>query len=129
MEAKDTRSIPEIVSALTDDLANLVRKESELVRTEVTEKLHQTTRAGMMLAIGGALLIGAFLVLLQALVLALSKFMDPLWASLVVGVVVGLIGFMLIRSGTHKVKPAELMPERSSRQIQKDAQMVKGQAK
>lgn len=129
MQTTDTRSIPEIVTAVTGDLADLVRKESELVRSEVSEKLQQATRAGMMLAIGGALLIGAFLVLLQALVLTLSKFMDPLWASVVVGVVVGLIGFTLVRSGTHKVKPAELMPERSSRQIQKDAQLVKGQAK
>ena len=123
----DTRSIPELVSTLTGDLADLVRKESELVRTEVSEKLSQTAKAGQQIGVGGALLMGGFLVLLQALVLALSKVMDPLWASLVVGLVVGLVGFSLIRSAARKITPAGLAPERSARQFQKDAQLVKEQ--
>ena len=123
----DPRSIPELVSTLTGDLADLVRKESELVRTEVTEKLAQTARAGQLIGIGGGLLLGAFLVLLQALVLALSKIMDPLWASVVVGLVVGLIGFSLIKTAAKKITPAGIAPERSARQLQKDAQLVKEQ--
>ena len=123
----DSRSFPELISALTGDLAELVRKESELVRTEVAEKLVQTARAGQQIGIGGALLLGAFLVLLQALVLALSKVMDPLWASIVVGLVVGLIGFTIIKAATKKITTAGLAPERSARQFQKDAQLVKEQ--
>lgn len=127
MDATETRSIPELVSALTGDLADLVRKESELIRTEVSEKLAQTAKAGQQLSLGAALLLGAFLVLLQAAVLALSKFMDPLWASLVVGVGVALIGYSLIKGATKKVSPAQLTPDRSARQLHKDAQLVKGQ--
>ena len=123
----DSRSFPELISALTGDLAELVRKESELVRTEVAEKLAETARAGQQIGIGGALLLGAFLVLLQALVIALSKVMDPLWASIVVGVVVGLIGFSLVRSASRKITPAGLAPGRAARQFQKDAQLVKEQ--
>jgi xanthine/uracil permease len=127
MDTNDPRSIPQLISALTADLANLVRKESELVRTEVSEKLSQTAKAGQQISIGAALLLGAFLVLLQALVLAVSKFMDPLWASILVGVVVGLIGYTLIKGATKKVSPAELAPDRSARQFKKDAQLVKEQ--
>lgn len=123
---QDSRSIPDLVTAVANDLANLVRKESELVRTEVSEKLNDAKRAGAQLSLGGALLLGAFLVLLQALVILLSKLMDPFWASLLVGVVVGLIGFSLVRSAGHKVKPAQLAPDRTARQLQKDAQLVKG---
>jgi hypothetical protein len=129
VDATDTRSLPELVSALTGDLANLVRKESELVRTEVSEKLAHTAKAGAMMAIGAALLLGAFLVLLQALVIALSKAMDPLWASVIVGVLVGAAGYLLIRSAVAKVKPAELAPDRTARQLHKDAQLVKGQVR
>jgi xanthine/uracil permease len=123
----DGRSFPELISALTGDLAELVRKESELVRTEVAEKLAETAKAGQRIGVGGALLLGAFLVLLQALVLALSKVMDPLWASVVVGLVVGLIGYSLIRSAARKITPAGLAPQRTARQFQKDAQLVKEQ--
>lgn len=129
METADPRSIPELISTLTGDLANLVRKESELVRTEVSEKLQQTAKAGQTLSLGAALLLGAFLVLLQALVLALGKFMDPLWASLIVGVTVGLVGYSLVRGALKAVTPAQLSPDRSARQLQKDAQFVKEQVR
>ena len=129
MEGSDPRSIPELISTLTGDLADLVRREGELVRTEVTEKIQQTAKAGQTLSIGAALLLGAFLVLLQALVLALSKVMDPLWASIVVGVTVGLIGYSLVKGAMKHVRPAQLAPDRSARQLQKDAQFVKGQVR
>jgi hypothetical protein len=121
----DPRSLPELISSLTSELANLVRKESELVRTEISEKISSAAHAGQQLGMGAALLLGAFLVLLQALVLALSKVMDPLLASILVGVAVGAIGFMLIKGAVAKVKPSALAPERSARQLGKDAHLVK----
>jgi len=127
MDMNDTRSIPELISTLTGDLANLVRKEGELVRTEVTEKLHQTAKAGQGLALGGALLLGAYLVLLQAAVMALSRVMDPLWASLLVGAVVGISGYFLIKGAMRLLSPDRLTPDRAARQIQKDTQLVKEQ--
>lgn len=123
----DSRSLPELVSSLTGELANLVRKESELVRTEVSEKISSVAHAGQQMGIGAALLVGAFLVLLEALVLALSKLVDPLLASIIVGVVVGGIGFMMIKGAAAKVKPSALAPERSARQLGKDADLVKEQ--
>lgn len=122
----DPRTLPELVSQLTTDLATLVRKESELVRTELSEKLHSAGKAAGEIAAGGLLMVAALLVLLQALVLALSKIMDPLWASLLVGVVVAALGYVLVRAGTKMLKPGNLTPDRSARQLQKDAELMKG---
>ena len=127
MSELETRSIPEIISAVTGDLANLVRKESELVRTEVSEKISDAAKAGVSMSIGAALLLGAFLCLLAAVVIALSHVMDPAWAALLVGVVAGLIGYSLVRAAAKKVQPSALSPDRSARQLQKDAQLVKEQ--
>ena len=123
----DTRTIPELVSTLTSDLANLVRKEGELVRTEVTEKISHTGKAVAQIAIGGVLLLGAFMVLLQALVVALSKVMDPLWASLIVGLLVGLAGWLVVQAAVKMMKPAALAPDRTVRQMQKDRELLKEQ--
>lgn len=128
MDGQDPRSIPEILTAVAGDLADLVRKEGELIRAEVSEKVQEASRAGVRISLGAALLLGAFLVLLQALVIALSKVMDPLWASLIVGVVVGLIGYSLVKSGAGQVSGSKMSPERSTRQVRKDAQLIKGQA-
>jgi xanthine/uracil permease len=122
----ESRTLPELVSQLTTDLATLVRKESELVRTELTEKLHTAGKAVGEIAAGGILLLAALLVLLQALVIALSKVMDPLWASLLVGVAVAAIGVFLVRTGMKLMKPEHLKPDRTTRQLQKDAELVKG---
>ncbi|ACG77463.1 conserved hypothetical protein [Phenylobacterium zucineum HLK1] len=122
----DARTLPELVSQLTTDLATLVRKESELVRTEMTEKMHLAGKAVGEIVAGGVLLLAALGVLLAALVQALSEYMHPAFASLLVGVVVAAIGIVLVRAGMKMMKPENLTPDRSARQLQKDAQLVKG---
>jgi VIT1/CCC1 family predicted Fe2+/Mn2+ transporter len=114
------------VSQLAGDLSNLVRKESELVRTELTEKLNAAGRAAAEVAAGGVFLIAALLVLLQALVLALSHVMPAVWASLLVGVVVAVLGWVLVRAGMKAMNPKSLTPDRTARQLSKDADLLKG---
>jgi hypothetical protein len=127
MSDADARSIPEIISDVTGDLANLVRKESELVRTEMSEKIADAARAGVSMSLGAGLLLGSFLCLLAAAVIGLGHVMDVGWAALLVGVVVGLFGYTLVRGAAKKFQPSALAPDRTTRQIQKDAQLVKEQ--
>ncbi|HEY8616028.1 phage holin family protein [Phenylobacterium sp.] len=122
---EDPRSIPELISALTGDLANLVRKESELVRTEVGEKLSHAGKAGGKIALGAVLLLGALMVLLQAVVILLSKVMDPFWASLIVGVLVGVAGLLLVKAAVAAFKPENMGPNRTVRQLKQDAEIVR----
>ena len=123
---RDGRSLPELVSQLTSDLATLVRRESELVRTELGEKLQAAGRAVGEVVAGGVLVLAALLVLLQALVLALAKVMDPIWASLLVGVGVAGVGLWLVRTGMKLMSPDHLSPQRSVRQLEKAADLMKG---
>ena len=122
----DMRTLPELVSQLTTDLASLVRKESELVRTEVGEKLHSAGKAAGEIAAGGILLLAALGVLLAALVQGLSEYMHPAFAALLVGVVVAALGGVLVRTGLKMLTPGNLTPDRSARQLRKDAQLMKG---
>lgn len=123
------RSIPQLLSDFTSDFTNLLRKESELVRAEFSEKLGQLARGGGEMAAGAICLLAALLVLLQALVIALSKLMDPAWASLLVGVVVAIVGVVLLRAGAKTAQVSNLKPDRTVRQLEKDAQLAKEQVK
>jgi hypothetical protein len=118
--------LADLVGQLGTDLASLVRKESELIRTELTEKVSAAARAVGEMAAGGLLLVAALLVLLQALVLALSKVMDPIWASLLVGLSVAAVGYLLVRAGKKALSPDALKPDRTARQLRKDAELIKG---
>lgn len=123
------RSVVDLIGQLTGDLAELVKKESELIRAELSEKVKSAGRAVADIAAGGLLLVAALLVLLQALVLALSKVMDPIWASLLVGVVVAGVGYVLIRAGMKLLSAEALKPDRSARQLKKNVELVKGAGK
>ena len=123
---REARGLTDLVAQLGGDLAALVRKESELVRAEVSEKLNAAGKAVTDIAAGSLLLIAALLVLLQALVLALSKLMDPIWAALLVGLSVAAVGFLLVRAGMKAVSLDGLKPDRTARQLKKDAQLMKG---
>ena len=120
------RGLTDLIGQLGGDLAGLVRKESELIRAEVSEKLTAAGKAVADIAAGGLLLIAALLVLLQALVLALSKVMDPIWAALLVGLGVAAVGYLLVRAGMKAISLSALKPDRTARQLKKDAELMKG---
>jgi xanthine/uracil permease len=128
----DTGTVPrgpgvaDLLGQLGADVAGLVRKESELVRAEISEKVSSAGKAVADIAAGGLLLVAALLVMLQALVLALSKVMDPIWASLIVGVVVAGVGYVLVRAGMKAISLKGLSPDRTARQLKKDAELMKG---
>lgn len=123
----DNRSIPQLIGDLSSDLTGLLRKESELVRAEVSEKLAQLLKASGEMAAGAICLMVALLILLQALVIALAKVVGAGWASLIVGLVVAAVGVILLRAGAKSAAPRQLTPERSLRQVEKDAQLAKEQ--
>lgn len=124
--APRSTSVGDLLGQLGADIAGLVQKEVQLARAEVSEKVSNAAKAVTDIAAGGLLLMAALLVLLQALVLALSKFMDPTWASLLVGVVVAGVGYVLVRAGMKAMSLKNLAPDRSARQLKKDAELMKG---
>jgi xanthine/uracil permease len=125
----DSRSFGQLLADLTSDLSRLVRSEAELIRLEISEKSKVLGRAGAEFAAGAILLLAALMILLQAVVLALSKVMDPVLASLLVGVVVAGIGYVLLKAGARTAAPSNLRPERAVNSLKKDAELVKEQVK
>jgi hypothetical protein len=68
---KTTRSIPELIGDVVNDFTVLVRKETELARVEMSEKIGDLG-IGIGLLVGGSvLLIPALVILLQAAVAGL----------------------------------------------------------
>lgn len=123
----ENRSVPQLIGDLSGDLTGLLRKESELIRAEVSEKVSQLAKASGEMAAGAICLMAALLILLQAVVIALAKVVGAGWASLIVGVAVAVLGVVLVRAGAKAAAPSQLTPERSIRQVEKDAHLAKEQ--
>jgi hypothetical protein len=123
------RSLGELFSDLTRDMSTLMRQETQLATTEMTQK---ATRAGKSagVLVGGALIAYAgFFALLWAIVYGLtSLFGLPLWASfLIVAIIVLAVGGLMAYRGYDKLRKTDLMPRQTVETLKEDAQWAKEQ--
>src|SRR3954447_6799730 len=122
------RSVADLFGSAIGQISTLFRKEVQLARAELGEKLGDAAGAITPLAAGGALLLGALIVLLFALVALLERFgLATGLAELIVGLVAALGGYALIRGGLSQLKTSNLVPQRTTTQLSRDAQMAKEQ--
>ena len=129
MQQTDDRSLKELLGDLTQSVTTLFRKEIELARAETSEKISHAGVAAGALAGGGILALAALIVLLQALVIALTELgLAPALSALIVGGVVAIIAFALIYKGMNDLKASNLAPTRTVEALRRDAQMVKEHA-
>jgi succinate dehydrogenase hydrophobic anchor subunit len=124
------RTVPEIFSDVLNQTTGLFRKEMQLARTEVSEKVGQAVSGLVMVMVGAVLLIPALVILLQAGVAALvDNGMEPHWAALIVGGATLLIGVILAMIGINRLKGENLAPTRTIEQLQRDAAVAKQQVR
>ncbi len=117
-------SVKSLLVDLVNNVGRLVRQEVQLVQVETSEKASQALE-GIFAIIGGLFVaFAALLILLQALVVGLANFMEPWLASLIVGVVVAIIAFVLIKYGQSSLKPENLAPDRTLRVMREQKEMV-----
>jgi Putative Actinobacterial Holin-X, holin superfamily III len=124
----DDRSLKDLLADLSNSITTLFRREIQLARAETSEKVTQVAVAIGSIAGGAILALAALIVLLQALVLALAAAGVPAsWASLIVGVVVAIVAYVLIHKGTSDLKAGNLAPNRTVDSLKRNAQVAKEQ--
>ncbi len=123
------RSIPEIFTDVVNQFTALLRKDGQLARSEMSEKITQVA-AGLGLIVGGSVLLTpALVILLQAAVSALitDNIIKEPWAPLIVGGGVFVIGIILLLVGLSRLKAEALVPNKTIAQIQSDVRVAKQQ--
>jgi hypothetical protein len=130
----ESRPLPELIGGLANDISTLFRKEIELAKAETSEKVTQVIGGVEMLLAGAVLALGALGVLLAAAVSGLAALLRS-WgmgeaganalSSLIVGVIVAGIAFVLVNRGLKTLKGNNLQLERTAHSLGRDADMVK----
>jgi len=127
---KNDKSLPTLFSDLTRDMIDLLRQEIALARAEMTQKVSSAQTALTSVAIGAAVVLAGLFLILQAVVRGLAMVLPPdvaPWlAPLIVGVVVAIIGYVMLKGGSVKLKTENLMPHRTMNSLQRDKGLVKG---
>jgi uncharacterized membrane protein len=128
------RSATELVKDLRDEVTHLIRKEIELARVEISEKTSRMTRNAAYLATGGAIAFAGLIILLMA---ASAGLYVGLWAAglshatsgwlapLIVGLIVGIIGYGFVQKAISTFKREPLMPERTRESMEHNKDWIK----
>jgi hypothetical protein len=127
-QPKDERSLGDLFSDLTRELSTLIRQETTLAKTELSEKVSSVGKDAGTIAVGGAIAYAGFLAIVAAVILVLG-FVLPLWLSaLIVGAVVTGIGGLLVQKGRSGLKHADLTPHQTIETLKEDRQWMKDRA-
>jgi uncharacterized membrane protein YqjE len=125
----EERPVGALVSDLAHGLTTLVRQELRLAQAEGSEKITNVV-IGVAAIFGGLLIAAcALLILLQALVIALTHYMPDWMAALVVGVAVAIIAFIAIWQGRRNLSLEKLAPRRTIRSVRDTTEMVMEKAR
>jgi hypothetical protein len=106
----DTRPLGELFSELASETGTLMRKELELARVEVLEKVKDTGKDAGIVGLGGTLAHAGGIFVLLGVVLLLGLAI-PLWLSaLIVGVLAAGGGLFMVRQGATAMKKVDMKP-------------------
>ena len=121
----EDRSLSELLSDVTGEIATLFRKEVELARAETSEQVSRAAKAGAML--GAAAVVGFLTLILLAFAAAwgLSEVVPEGVAFLVGGLVFGLVAAVLASAGKKKIASVNPMPDQTVQTLKADVQVAK----
>jgi hypothetical protein len=132
----DGRSVAGLLRDISTETVSLVRQELDLAKAEMREKLDVYQRSTMTLGAGALLLLAALLTGLWALntgltaLLAQSMDLDvAVWLSpLILTVVLGAIGWGMVRGATSRMKEEGLVPRQTTTALRDDKRWAQRKA-
>lgn len=134
---RDDRSLGQILRDLRDETSTLLRQEVDLAKTEMSEKAATVGSNLGSVAVGGAVAFAGALTLLAALTLGLislmSEFMSrdvAMWlAPLLVGLVLAIVGYSLIKKALQALKQEGLAPKRTTQSLKENKEWLTSKMK
>jgi hypothetical protein len=126
-DLRQERSVAELFGQLSQDMTMLVRQEVQLARAEMSEKLSRLTANLVAVIAGGFVAYVGALALVAALILALNDLasISPWVSALIVGAVLAIAGYAMLRRGLGDLKRVDLAPRRAVENIKDDVQAIR----
>ena len=126
MTTDPNKSTGGLLSEALNHVSSLVRNEVDLARAEINENLKSAGIALGMIVGAVVVALTALNVLTAALVAALTEAGIPGgWAALIVGVILAIIAYVMVKKGTDDLKLSSLAPRRTAKNVKRDTQAVK----
>jgi hypothetical protein len=102
---EDERPLGTIVAELWENTQHLARQEIALGIAQLEERVSTLKAELIRTALASAVLYAGVLALVAAIVLALSKAMDPWLAAFLTGAVLAVTGYLVLRTAKAHAEP------------------------
>ena len=122
----EAKSTPDLISQAFQHLGNLVKGEINLARAEIQDGI-QTAVAGIALMAGALIMVIVGLnVLAAAIVAGLTEMgIHPGWSAFIVGILFLVAAGVLALTWKKALDPSILAPNRTARNVRRDAATIK----
>ena len=129
---KEEKSLGQLLKDLTAETTTLLKQEVDLAKTEMGEKASRVGTNVGSVAVGGAVLFAGALALLFAVVNALTEILAHIvpitvaaWLSpLLIGIVLGAIGYSLVNKALATLKQESVTPRRTTQSLQENKEWL-----
>ena len=121
----DNRPLGDLFGDLATEMSNLVRQEVALAKIEVSQKAKYVGKNVGYLVVGGAIAHAAMLAVIAAIIMLLAKVMPNWGATLVVGILVAGIAWLLIGKALSALQQTEITPRETVETLKEDATWMK----
>jgi uncharacterized membrane protein YqjE len=121
----EDRSLSELLSDVTGELATLFRKEVELAKVETSEQVSRAAKAGAMLGAAGVVAFLAGILLAFAAAWGLAEVIPTGLAFLIVGVVFLIVAAILGSAGKKKMASVSPVPDQTVDTLRADVQVAR----
>ena len=127
--AMENKPLGDLFGDLAGEVSELVKKEVALAKLEIGQKAKYVGKNVGYLVVGGAVAYAAMLAVIAAIVMLLDKVMPDWGAALLVGIVVGAVGWLLISKARAALEATDVTPQQTVETLKEDAAWVKQQIK
>ena len=129
MDNLRNRSLGELFTELSRDIALLVRKELELARMEMGRIAGTLARRATLIAIGAVMAIAGVISLLATLTLAgIAMGLSPLVSSAIVTLLMFVVGGVLVSQGMAALRKDTLVPTETIQTLKDTGEIFRMQA-
>jgi Putative Actinobacterial Holin-X, holin superfamily III len=125
----ENKPLGDLFGDLAGEMSNLVRQEVALAKVEVSQKAKHVGRNVGYLVIGGAVAYAALLAIIAAVIMLLARVIPNWGATLLVGVVVAGVGWLLIGKALAALQETDMTPRQTVETLKEDATWMKQQIK
>jgi len=116
----ELRAVGDAVAGVTDEVGELLRREADLARTEISENVALARGGATFGAMAAVVALLTLAFLATALMFALAEAL-PLWgAALITAAVLGVVALALGLVARARLRELRVMPEQTMRSVQED---------